>query len=140
MQPAMHLYITRALYFEIYIPSLEGIHLMSIIGYEAFVCVCFFAYKTLCATLHMASVGCLKSPVCVFILVEKSFHKFQEGTGARTKNILINEQKVGMLLQKRADTRGVGISNWKFIYLLTTTSTNHTHRFHPLPPATSASC
>ena len=31
--------------------------------------------------------------------------------------------KVGMLLQKRADTRGVGISNMrKSIYLLTTTS------------------
>ena len=37
---------------------LEGIQLMSIAGYEAFVCVCFIAYKTLCAALHTASVGC----------------------------------------------------------------------------------
>ena len=53
--PAINLYIMHALYFEIYTP-LEGIQLMSIAGYEAFVCVCFFVYKTLCATLHMAAV------------------------------------------------------------------------------------
>ena len=29
----------------------------------------------------------------------------------RTKNIFLNQQKVGKLLQKRADTGGVGISN-----------------------------
>ena len=67
------------------------------------------------------------------------------------KNIFKNEQKVGMLLQKRTDTRGVGISSMrKSIYLLTTTPidfppsptshthlllttpTSHTHTFHPL--------
>ena len=37
---------------------LEGIQLMSIARYEAFVSVRFFVYKTLCAALHMASVGC----------------------------------------------------------------------------------
>ena len=40
------------------------------------------------------------------------------------------------LLQKRTDTRGVGISNMtKSIYLLTTTPNSHIHRFHlhPLP-------
>ena len=59
----------------------------------------------------------------------------------RTKNIFFNEQKVGMLLQKRTDTRGVGISSMrKSIYLLTTTPSSHTHRFHPLPLATPASC
>ena len=48
---------------------------------------------------------------------------------------LKNEQKVGMLLQKRTDTRGVGISNMrKSIYLYTNTPTSHTHRFHPHPP------
>ena len=42
-----------------------------------------------------------------------------------------------MLLQKKTDTRGVGISRMrKSIYLLTTTITSHTHRFHPLPLAT----
>ena len=51
-----------------------------------------------------------------------------------------NEEKVGMLLQKRTDTRGVGISSMrKSIYLLTTTPSSHTHRFHPLPLATPAS-
>ena len=30
-------------------PTHEGIQLMSIAGYEAFVCVCFFLYKTVCA-------------------------------------------------------------------------------------------
>ena len=50
-------------------------------------------------------------------------------------------KKVGMLLQKRTDTRGVGISSMrKSIYLLTTTPSSHTHRFHPLPLATPASC
>ena len=38
-----------------------------------------------------------------------------------------------MLLQKGTNTRGVGISSMrKSIYLLTTTPSSHTHRFHPL--------
>ena len=46
-----------------------------------------------------------------------------------------------MLLQKRTDTIGVGISSMrKSIYLLTTTPSSHTHRFHPLPLATTTSC
>ena len=46
-----------------------------------------------------------------------------------------------MLLQKRTDTRGVGISSMrKSIYLLTTTPSSHTHRFHPLPLATPTFC
>ena len=46
-----------------------------------------------------------------------------------------------MLLLKRTDTRGVGISRMrKSIYLLTTTPSSYTHRFHPLPLATPASC
>ena len=40
-RPAIHLYIMHALYFEIYTQPLEGIQMMSITGYEAFVCVCF---------------------------------------------------------------------------------------------------
>ena len=57
--PAMQLYITHALYFEIYTSPLEGIWLMSIAAarYEAFVCVCFLVYKTLRASLHTAYVG-----------------------------------------------------------------------------------
>ena len=51
------LYITQALYFEIYTQPLEGIQLLSIAGYEAFICVCFFVYKTLCTALHMANMG-----------------------------------------------------------------------------------
>ena len=54
------------------------------------------------------------------------------------KNIFLNEQKVGMLLQKRTDTRGVGISSMrKSIYI---PPYNHTHRFHSLPLATHTSC
>ena len=49
MRPAMHLYITHVLYFEIYTTLLAVIQLMSIARYEAYVCVCFFMYKTLCA-------------------------------------------------------------------------------------------
>ena len=46
-----------------------------------------------------------------------------------------------MLLQKRTDTRGVGISSMrKSIYLLTTTPSSHTHRLHPLPLAIPTSC
>ena len=140
MRPAMHLYIMHALYFEIYTPPLEGIQLISIAGYEAFVCVCFFMYKTLCAALR--SYGCLGTPVpyvCLYCAKNYLIHKIllQKSTGTRTKNLFKNEQKVGMLLQKRTDTRGVGISNMRnSIYLLTTTPTSHTHRFHPhQPPA-----
>ena len=42
--------------------------------------------------------------------------------------------KIGMLLQKITDTKGVGISNMrKSIYILTTPPASHTHRFHPHP-------
>ena len=42
----------------------------------------------------------------------------------KRKTFFFNEQKGGMLLQKRADTIGVGISNMrKSIYLLTTIPT-----------------
>ena len=59
----------------------------------------------------------------------------------------VNEQKIGMLLQKRTDTRGVGISNMNIPPYNHThrfhshpPPANHTHRFHPLPLATPASC
>ena len=46
-----------------------------------------------------------------------------------------------MLLQKSTDTRGVGISSMrKSIYLLKTTPSSHTHRFHLHPLATPTSC
>ena len=51
------------------------------------------------------------------------------------------KKEVGMLLQKSTDTRGVGISSMrKSIYLLKTTPSSYTHRFHPLPLATPTSC
>ena len=85
---------------------------MSIAGYEAFVCACFFAYKTLCAALHTASVGRLYMVAAMFVYTARKKKKKND------KNVLErerkkNEQKVGMLLQKRADTRGVGISNMR---------------------------
>ena len=46
-----------------------------------------------------------------------------------------------MLLQKSTDKIGVGISSMrKSIYLLKTTPSSHTYRFHPLPLATPTSC
>ena len=51
------------------------------------------------------------------------------------------KKEVGMLLPKSSDTRGVGISSMrKSIYLLKTTPSSHTHRFHPLTLATPTSC
>ena len=56
---------------------------------------------------------------CIYIQERKTFLKMNK--------------KVGMLLQKSTDTRGVGISSMrKSIYLLKTTPTSHTHTFHPL--------
>ena len=54
-------------------PTTGLIQLMFIAGYEAFVCVCFFLYKTLCAAFHTASVGRPYQAVCVFILRENVF-------------------------------------------------------------------
>ena len=51
----------------------------------------------------------------------------------RTKNIKKNEQKVGMLLQKRADTRGVGMSNMRKIYIIIPPY----NLYHPLDTLTS---
>ena len=69
----------------------------------------------------MAAVGRALSPICVYTARKNYFVKIfllQNSTGTRTKNIFLNEQKVGMILQKRPDTRGVGISSMrKSIYL-----------------------
>ena len=43
-------------------------------------------------------------------------------------------KEVGMMLQKIADTSGVGISNMrKSMFLLTTAPTNYTYTFYPHP-------
>ena len=70
MRPVMHLYITHALYFEIYTTLLEVIQLMSIAGYEAYVCMCFFTYKTLCAAFIWLPWDARSRPY-VFILHKK---------------------------------------------------------------------
>ena len=71
---------------------------------------------------------------------KKKWHSSSSSSSKRTKKFFFNDQKVGMLLQKRRDTRGVWISSMrKSIYLLTTTPTSHTHRFHLLPLATPTS-
>ena len=51
------------------------------------------------------------------------------------KNIFKMDKEVRMLLQKRANTTGVGISNFMriSIYLLTTTPTKHTYTFLTTP-------
>ena len=103
-----------------------------------------FVCASSCIKHVQSSYGCRGTPVCV----RKNYliHKIllQKVLEIKTKNIFLNEQKVGMLLQKRTNTRGVGISSMrKSIYLLTTTPTSHTHlllttptshthTFHPL--------
>ena len=76
----------------------------------------------------MAAVGRALSPVCVFILWGKNsiyINYKNVDTRTRMKNLNKYEQKVGMPLQKRADTRGVGISNMrKSIHIL---PYNHTY-------------
>ena len=49
----------------------------------------------------------------------------------KNENHLKTNKEVGMLLQKRANTSGVGISNIMRIsvYVLTTTPTNYTYTF-----------
>ena len=61
-------------------PALEGIQLMSIAGYEAFVCICFFVYKTLCAAfiwLLWDARSCLYPYVCLYC-AKKLLYKLQK--------------------------------------------------------------
>ena len=75
--------------------------------------------------------ACSHPYVCLYC-AKKLLHILQKSTRTRAKNIKKYKQKVGMLLQKRTDTRGVGISSMrKYIYI---PPYNHTHRFHPHPP------
>ena len=77
MRPAMHLYITYALYFEIYTTLLEVIKLMSIAGYEAYVCGYFFGYKTLCAAfIWLRWDGRSRRYVCLYCAEKKLYIKF----------------------------------------------------------------
>ena len=78
MRPAMHLYIMHILYFEIYTTLLEVIQLMSIAGYEAYVCVCSFAYKTLCADfIWLPWDACSRPYVCLYC-AKKLLNKLQK--------------------------------------------------------------
>ena len=81
-------YITHALYFEIYPTFLEVIQLISIAGYEAYVCVCFLRYV-------QPSYGCSGMPVVCLYCVKKLFNTLNfitKITGTRTKNNLKHEQ------------------------------------------------
>ena len=72
MWPSMHIYITHALYFEIYTTLLEVIQLMSIAGYETYVCMCFFVYKTLCAAFIWLPWDARSCPyVCLYCAEKK---------------------------------------------------------------------
>ena len=105
-----------------------------------------FVCASLCIKHVQPSYGCRGTPVvarmCLYYGKNYLIHNLiTEKYWNKNEKLFFNEQKVGMLLQKRTDTRGVGISSMrKSIYLLTTTPTSHTHRFHPLPLATPASC
>ena len=103
MRPAMHLYITHALYFEIYTTLLEVIQLMSIAGYEAFVCVCFLKHYV--QPYILLPWDAHSRPYVYLYCLKKSFNTLN----LITKKVLEqerrkhfkNEQKVGILLQKK---------------------------------------
>ena len=54
--------------------ALEGIQLMSIAGYEAFVCACFFVYKTLYAAFIWLMCDTRSRPyVCLYCTKKKIY-------------------------------------------------------------------
>ena len=65
------LYNVRPL-LSVYTSPVEGIQLMTIAGYVAFVCVCFFVYKILCAAFIWL-LWDARSLSYVFILRQKIF-------------------------------------------------------------------
>ena len=109
-RPAMHLYVTYALYFEIYTTLIQ---LMSIAGYEAYVCVCFFMYKTVCAAfiwLPWDSRGSLY--VCLYC-VKKLFNTGPaslEGQRSRTR-------RRSQCMPRRLRLRVPMIIIYKYIYI-----------------------
>ena len=77
MRPAMHLYITHALYFEIYSTLFEVLQLISIAGYEAYVCMCFFVYKTLFAAFIisiMKAANNVVASMCFYTALKKNLY------------------------------------------------------------------
>ena len=86
------LYTTHALYFEIYTTLLEVIQLMSIAGYEAYVCMCFFVYKTVCAAFIWLPWDTRSRPyVCLYRAKKNLIHikcnyknVITKSTGTRT--------------------------------------------------------
>ena len=68
----MHLYITHALYVEIYTTLIQ---LMSIAGYEAYVCVCFFVYKILCSAFIRLPWEDRSCPYVCLYRVKKLFNQ-----------------------------------------------------------------
>ena len=93
------------LYFKIYTTARHAGQLMSIAGYEAFVCVCFFAYKKLCTALHMAAVRMklVFARMCVYT-AGKQYYINLKSTGTRTN----------------------------LYCLVSALFCSHTHKFHPL--------
>ena len=82
-----------------------------------------------CHGMRIVARMCIYTAQTFFKYIKFNYKKYWNKNEKHFKN----EQKVGMLLQKRTDTRGVGISSMrKSIYLHTTIPTSHTHTFHPL--------
>ena len=94
MWPAMHLCIMHTLYFEIYTTLLEVIQLMSIAGYEAYVCVCFFMYKTVHASFIWLPWDARSCPVCVLIYTARKVYliQIQKALEQERKNFFFKEQ------------------------------------------------
>ena len=89
---------------------------MSIAGYEGFVCVYFFVYKNYVQLFiwlpwdaRSRQYVCLYCGEKIFSYMKFNYKKVLD----KNEKHLKNEQKVGMLLQKRTDTRGVRISNMR---------------------------
>ena len=74
----INLYIMHVLYFEIYTTLLEVIQLMSIAGYEAYVCVCFFVYKTLCAAFIWLPCDACTAVACMCVILREKNYLIQK--------------------------------------------------------------
>ena len=90
--------ITHALYFEIYTTA------ESIAGYEAYVCVCFFMYKTVCAAFIWLPWDARSCPYVCLYCAKYSKNKKQN---VITKKYLNKNEKHFFLSTKSRDAAAI---------------------------------
>ena len=139
MQPAMHLYITHALYYEIYTMLLEVIQLMSIAGYEAYVCMCFFMYKTLCAAFiwlpwdaHSRPYVCLYcTKKCINFITKKYWNKNEKHflNGTKSRDAAAKKNRVGISSMRKSIYRRSGNFRCYNIFVNVRAYENLTHEY-----------